>query len=50
MATKPPCKNCIERHIGCHSTCDRYIEWQDIHNSEKVAYNNSQSITNYAKE
>lgn len=21
-----PCKNCTERHIGCHSTCAKYLE------------------------
>lgn len=21
------CKECTDRHIGCHSTCDKYIEW-----------------------
>lgn len=21
------CKECTNRHTGCHSTCDKYIEW-----------------------
>lgn len=21
------CKDCQDRHIGCHSTCKRYQEW-----------------------
>lgn len=22
---KAPCKNCTERHAGCHSQCEKYI-------------------------
>ena len=22
--TNAPCKDCTERHIGCHAECDRY--------------------------
>ena len=22
-----PCKDCKERHVGCHSTCEKYLEW-----------------------
>lgn len=21
-----PCEGCKERHIGCHSTCERYLQ------------------------
>lgn len=23
-----PCKNCTERTVGCHSTCERYMEYK----------------------
>lgn len=23
-----PCKNCGDRHLGCHSTCENYISWK----------------------
>lgn len=30
-----PCKDCQDdRHIGCHGTCEKYIEWkkrQELH-------------------
>lgn len=28
--TEPPCKNCAERHIGCHNdrVCPAWQEWQ----------------------
>ena len=22
-----PCKDCTERQVGCHSTCEKYLEW-----------------------
>lgn len=30
MTTKKdnPCKDCSDRHVGCHATCERYLEWQ----------------------
>lgn len=28
-ATKmPPCYDCSDRAAGCHSTCEKYIEWR----------------------
>lgn len=24
----PPCKDCPDRKVGCHSVCEKYIEWQ----------------------
>ena len=23
-----PCFGCVDRHVACHSVCDRYIDWQ----------------------
>jgi len=23
-----PCKNCPNRHVGCHSQCDDYKDWR----------------------
>lgn len=33
--TGAPCKNCAERHAGCHSECEKYKEYQRIHSEEK---------------
>ena len=22
-----PCKNCADRHAGCHAECERYLTW-----------------------
>lgn len=34
-----PCKDCAERHPGCHSECERYKEYSreraEIRNSER---------------
>lgn len=30
-----PCKDCVDREIGCHSTCEKYINFQ----REREAYN-----------
>lgn len=27
-SSKTPCKDCKDRVLYCHSTCDRYIEWK----------------------
>lgn len=24
----PPCKDCEERFVGCHSQCEKYKEWR----------------------
>lgn len=31
---RAPCKNCIERHAGCHSQCEKYIEFARV--SEEI--------------
>lgn len=31
-----PCKNCEDRHVGCHSECDRYKKFKEEHESEKA--------------
>ena len=23
-----PCKGCMDRKVGCHSKCSKYIEWK----------------------
>ena len=36
---KAPCKECTERHLGCHSTCDSYQEYvkeREIYREERL--------------
>lgn len=30
-----PCKDCIDRHINCHSSCEKYKNWQIEDKEEK---------------
>lgn len=36
MVTQP-CKDCLDRHIGCHSTCDRYAAFLRENKEQKDA-------------
>lgn len=26
---KSPCRGCDERRIGCHASCEKYIDWKN---------------------
>jgi hypothetical protein len=26
--SKSPCKNCVDRHLKCHSTCEKYLAFR----------------------
>lgn len=30
-----PCKDCLDRQIGCHSSCEKYLEWNRQHKKDK---------------
>lgn len=30
-----PCKDCSKRCVGCHSTCEDYIDWKAEHDAER---------------
>lgn len=32
-----PCKNCCDREIGCHSICNKYLEYLDNKDEENKA-------------
>lgn len=34
--TVAPCKNCKDRFVSCHSTCNKYIEWKNSVDKEKI--------------
>ena len=31
MGLSAPCKDCVNRTVGCHSTCDKYRKFADEH-------------------
>lgn len=45
------CKDCQDRTIGCHSTCEKYISQREAHDEElKRIYENKQTdvmMSNY---
>lgn len=32
--TNSPCKDCETRYPGCHSKCELYLDWQQVHRAE----------------
>lgn len=32
--TQPPCKDCEQRHPGCHGSCKSYINYKEKHEQE----------------
>lgn len=34
-----PCKDCIDRKVGCHSTCENYKKFQEISEHIKTQRN-----------
>ena len=39
--TPAPCKDCQEREVGCHSSCQRFLGWQEKHVEEKLTRKNA---------
>lgn len=35
MSTIVPCKDCLDRELGCHSKCLKYQEWKNQHDAEQ---------------
>ena len=36
MMVNTCCKNCVERHAGCHARCEKYLTWKREHDALKV--------------
>lgn len=30
-----PCRDCQDRHVGCHANCERHLDWQRRKDAEK---------------
>jgi hypothetical protein len=54
MKNKNHCKDCTDRHINCHSTCERYKAWREEldKRNEKIreVKNRENDIRNYEVE
>ena len=40
----PPCRDCSERKVGCHSTCENYISYDKAHKEEKARINRARYL------
>jgi len=29
MKPKSPCLDCVDRHLGCHAECEKYLEFKN---------------------
>ena len=43
MMTQNPCRFCTDRDHYCHGTCQKYKDWNVIHEAEKAAIAKDQS-------
>lgn len=44
--TKPPCKDCPDRAVGCHGYCEKFLEYSKIHMAEIERDNRERYLTN----
>ena len=33
---RPPCKDCQDRHKGCHSKCEKFTKWSEETQDSRV--------------
>lgn len=49
--TVAPCKDCAERAVGCHGTCEKYKDWKKNEGAEKAkmikAYKTERALEDY---
>ena len=43
MKENAPCKNCSDRHIACHGSCDKYKEWKARYQAQQKYCNDTKS-------
>ena len=43
MMTDAPCLDCPDRHVGCHSECQKYKGWLYIHIEERTKFNKART-------
>jgi hypothetical protein len=46
-----PCKDCTDRHVGCHGKCKKYIDWKEekdkLHTEYIKRYMGERTIEDY---
>jgi hypothetical protein len=48
MMNRCPCKDCQERTVGCHSSCQKYIDWYSERNRLVEEYKKKHSRNSYS--
>ena len=43
----PPCKNCKDRKLKCHSTCEKYNNWREANERVKRARYEEMEINSF---
>lgn len=38
-----PCKDCTERTVGCHSTCEKYLSVKNVYKAETSMINKAKA-------
>lgn len=36
-----PCKDCTEKHLACHDSCEKYKAWKDRYNAQQKHLKNN---------
>ena len=44
--TKSPCRGCQDRQAECHSSCEKYLEFYEIHNKERADAHHKKRLEN----
>lgn len=44
--TPSPCKDCPDRSIGCHSSCEKYLKYVEIHDKERAEIHHKKRLEN----
>ena len=44
-----PCRDCYDRRIGCHSTCEKYIKWSNKKKAQKQERKRDNDYINYIR-
>lgn len=48
-----PCKDCTDRHIGCHSECDKYKYWkarlEEVKKAKEEQHKKDEAYFSYKK-
>ena len=48
FVTKAPCKNCEDRHVGCHAECEKYKQFKkDAEEAKRAAIKKMKRETDY---